>query len=329
MTNFMNFFYSLLYPLEWLISWVMYIFHKIFVFLGMQDGPGFAWCLSIIFLTFFVRACIFPLFMRQMHSMRHMQAIQPELQKIQRKYKGKTDPPSREAMQRETMKLYQENHANPMGSCLPSVIQAPVFMSLFNVLRMLSTIASGKTKPIGAFTKSVAHDIEQTWFFNVKLSDIFTTAQGGARVTVGVFVALMCLTMFYMQFHNVRHNIPRASMEGSQYRMQQMMAYVFPVMYIFSGAVMPFGVLLYWLTNNLWTLGQSFWQVYRFPTPGSPAAEQKEVRDRKKEEARRKKEGLPSLEEEALAKAQEEAEKRAEHGSFQRAQPQRKKRKKK
>jgi YidC/Oxa1 family membrane protein insertase len=329
MTGIMNFFYSLLYPLEWLISWVMFIFHKFFVLIGMQDGPGFAWCLSIIFLTFFVRACIFPLFLRQMHSMRKTQAIQPQLQKIQRKYKGKKDPASREAMQRETMKLYQDNHANPMGSCLPSVIQAPVFMALFNVLRMLSQIANGTSEPLGAFTKQVAYDIENTWFINVKLSEVFTTAQGGARVTVGIFVALMCLTMFYMQFHNVRNNIPRASMEGSQYRTQQMMAYVFPVMYIFSGAVMPFGVLLYWLTNNLWTLGQSFWQVYRFPTPGSPAAEKKEVRDRNAEEARRKREGLPSLEEEALEKAKEEAEMRSEKGSFQRAQPQRKKRKKK
>lgn len=329
MTGIMSFFYSLLFPLEWLISWVMYIFHEFFVLIGMQDGPGFAWCLSIIFLTFFVRLCIFPLFLRQMHAMRKTQAIQPQLQKIQRKYKGKTDAASKEAMQRETMKLYQDSHANPMGSCLPSVIQAPVFMALFNVLRMLSTIASGKSDPIGAFTKDVARDIENTVFINVRLGEVFTTAQGGARITVGIFVALMCLTMFYMQFHNVRHNIPRASMEGTQYQTQKMMAYMFPVMYIFSGAVMPFGVLLYWLTNNLWTLGQSFWQVYRFPTPGSPAAERKEVRDHLKEEARRKHEGLPSLEEEALAKAKEEAEKRSETGSYQRAQPVRKKRKKK
>ncbi|MCI1978516.1 MAG: membrane protein insertase YidC [Bifidobacteriaceae bacterium] len=325
----MQAFYSIFYPLEWLISWVMYFFHSVFVFFGMKDGPGFAWCLSIIFLTFFVRACIFPLFLRQMHSMRNMQAIQPEMMRIQRKYKGKTDAASKEAMQRETMKLYQDNHTNPMGSCLPSVIQMPVFFSLFNVLRSITTIANGKSSPIGAFTKEVAGEIENTVFINVKLSDMFSTVSGGGKITIGIFVALMCLTMFYMQFHNTRRNLPRASMQGTQYRTQQIMAYVFPVMYIFSGIVMPFGVLLYWLTNNLWTLGQSMWQVHMFPTPGSPAHEQKEKRDREREEARRRREGLPSIEEEQLQKAKEEAEKRASHGSYQRAQPVRKKRKKK
>lgn len=325
----MQAFYSIFYPLEWLISYVMYFFHSVFVFFGMQDGPGFAWALSIIFLTFFVRACIFPLFLRQMHSMRNMQALQPEMQRIQRKYKGKTDAASKEAMQRETMKLYQDNHTNPMGSCLPSVIQMPFFFSLFNVLRSITTIADGTTDPIGAFTKKVAGDIENTVFINVKLSDMFSTVSGAGRITIGIFVALMCLTMFYMQFHNTRRNLPRASMQGTQYRTQQMMAYIFPVMYIFSGIVMPFGVLLYWLTNNIWTLGQSMWQVYVFPTPGSPAHEEKEKRDHEREEARRKREGLPSIEEEQLQKAKEEAEKRAERGSFQREQPVRKKRKKK
>ena len=325
----MEFIYNLFYPLEWVISWIMSIFHSVFVFFGMQDGPGFAWCLSIIFLTFFVRALIFPLFVRQMHSMRKTQAIQPQLQRIQRKYKGKTDPASKEAMQRETMKLYQDNHANPLGSCLPSLLQAPVFFSLFTALRHVSEIASGARGPIGGFTKQVALDIEHTTFINVQLSDMFSTSDFEGKITIGIFVALMCVSMFYVQFHNVRNNIPRASMEGSQYRMQQMMAYVFPVMYIFSGVVMPFGVLLYWLTNNLWTLGQSMWQVRQFPTPGSPAAERKEIRDRKAEEARRKREGLPSLEEEALAKAKEEADRRAERGSFQREQPVRRKRKKK
>ena len=132
--------------------------------------------------------------------------------------------------------------------------------------------------------------------------------------------------MFYSQFHNVRKNMPRASMHGQQYRMQQMMAYFFPVMYIFSGVVFPFAVLIYWLTNNAWTLGQTLWQVRTMPTPGSPAAEEKETRDHNRENNRRARAGLPSLEQEALGKARAEAEAKARKGSFQRQQPRRKNR---
>jgi YidC/Oxa1 family membrane protein insertase len=267
--------------------------------------------------------------------MRRLQALQPQLKKIQNKYKSKKDPASREAMSRETMKVYQDNHANPMGSCLPSLLQAPVFFSLYNLLRNIGNIAAGKvttgaggsTDPIGAFTKPIAQQIENTHFFSVKLSDIFsTTPDVSSRIIIGVFVGVMCLTMWYMQFHSVRNNTPRATMEGAQYRMQKIMPYIFPAFYLLSGWQMPFGVLFYWVTNNLWTLGQSLLQVRYMPTPGSPAAERKEVRDHKKENARRARAGELSLEEEELQKARLDVEAK-QKGSFQRAQPSKKKRK--
>lgn len=319
--GFVNFFYTLLWPLEWLISWVMWIWHWIFVnIFRMPDGSGYAWCLAIVFLTFTVRACIFPLFNKQMKSMTDMQVIQPELAKIQQKYKGKRDMASQEAMSREMQKLYHDHHTNPYSSCLPSLVQAPVFMALYNVLYKMSTIAVGKEQPIGAFTRETSREIENTVFINVKLSQLFNTTEGAGKWTIGIFVALMCLTMWFMQFHNMRVNMPREAMHGRQWRMTQSMTYLFPIMYIFSGAVAPFGVLLYWLTNNIWTIGQSLWQIHNFPTPGSPAAEKKAKRDHDREEARRKREGLPSIEEEALQKAEHEAEERKKTG-YQRAQP--------
>lgn len=157
----------------------------------------------------------------------------------------------------------------------------------------------------------------------MKLSDLFNTTQGAGKWTIGIFVALMCLTMWYMQFHNMHVNMPREAMHGRQWRMTQSMTYLFPIMYIFSGIVAPFGVLLYWLTNNIWTIGQSYWQIYHYPTAGSPAAEKKAKRDRDREERRRAKAGLPSLEEEAMQKAEAEAETRKKQG-YQRAQPVRK-----
>ena len=137
----------------------------------------------------------------------------------------------------------------------------------------------------------------------------------------------MCLTMFYSQWHNVRRKMPKASMQGTAYRTQMLMSFIFPVMYIFSGITFPFAVLVYWLTNNIWTLGQTLWQVYNMPTPGSPAAEAKEKRDYRKEQARRERAGEISLEEEELLKAKE-AEERLSVEGHQRKQPSRKKKKK-
>ena len=136
----------------------------------------------------------------------------------------------------------------------------------------------------------------------------------------------MCFFMWLMQFYNMRRNLPRASMQGQQYRMQQAMTWMFPIMYIFSGLNFPFAVLIYWLTNNVCNFLRSLWQVYTFPTPGSPAAEDKEVRDHKRENARRKRAGEPSLEEEQLEKAKAEAARREVEG-YQRQQPKRKKKK--
>ena len=123
-SGFWGWLYKLLTPIEWLMTQIMAIFHKFLTLLGMHP-VGFSWVLSIIFLVLVVHACAFPLYYKTMKSMRKMQEIQPKMARIQNKYKGKNDQASKEAMQREMMKLYQDNDANPMGSCLPMLIQGP------------------------------------------------------------------------------------------------------------------------------------------------------------------------------------------------------------
>lgn len=117
-SGFWGWLYKLLYPVEWLMTQIMAVFHKFLVMLGMNE-IGFSWVMSIVFLVLVVQACVFPLFYKSMKGMRKMQAqmavLQPKMQRIQNKYKGKNDPASKEAMQREMMKLYQDNDANPMG----------------------------------------------------------------------------------------------------------------------------------------------------------------------------------------------------------------------
>ena len=250
------------------------------------------------------------------------------MQHIQNKYKGKKDQASKEAMSREMMKLYQDNDANPMGSCWTAVIQGPVFMCMFYMLSAIPYIATGKRGALGAFDQATAKQFAQTRVFGVSVTDTFGTANNSGKVVIGFFILLMCACMWYMQFNNMRKNLPKASMQGSTYKMQQAMTWGFPIMYIFSGIMFPFAVLVYWLTNNACNLARSLFQVYKFPTPGSRAAEEKEIRDHRQENARRAKAGQLSIEEEELEKARQEAAARLERG-YQRKQPQRKNRKKK
>ncbi|KFJ03605.1 preprotein translocase subunit YidC [Bifidobacterium subtile] len=325
-SGFFGWLYKILTPIEWLMTQIMVLFHKFLVLIGMPS-EGVSWILSIILLVLVVHACILPIFVRQIKSMRKMQALQPKMQHIQNKYKGKKDPASREAMSREMTKLYQDNGANPAGSCLPMLIQGPVFMCMFYTLSAIQYIANGKRAPLGAFDKATAQDFANTSFFGVNITNNFGMASVSGKVVIGIFVALMCAAMWFMQFNNMRKNLPRAQMEGQQYKMQQAMTWIFPIMYIFSGFTMPFAVLIYWLTNNIANMVRSMWQVYTFPTPGSPAAEEKEVRDHEHENARRERAGEISLEEEELVQAKEQAEHREDQG-YQRQQPKRKKRKK-
>ena len=319
-------FYKILTPVEWLMTQVMSLFHKLFVLIGMNE-IGFSWVLSIVFLVLVVHACIFPAFIKSIKGMRNMQAIAPKMKKIQQKYKGKSDPASKEAMQREMMKLYQENNANPAGSCLPMMIQGPAFMSIWYTLSVIPFIARGKHTALGAFEVATAQQFVKTHVFGVGVSDTFMTVQAGGKVVIVIFVILMCAAMWYMQFNNIRKNLPPESKQGPQYTMQKLMMWGFPLIYVFSAFALPFAMLVYWLVNNIMNMLRSIWQVYAFPTPGSPAAEEKEKRDYKNESERRKREGLPSIEEEKLQKAREEAKRREAEG-FQRKQPTRKRKNK-
>jgi YidC/Oxa1 family membrane protein insertase len=326
-SGFFGFIYKILTPVEWLQTWVMKLVHDFLTMIGMNP-IGISWIISIIVLVLVVQACIFPLFYKQMKSMRKMQALAPKMQHIQKKYKGKTDQASKEAMSRETMKLYQDNNANPAGSCLPMLIQGPIFMSMFYTLSAIPYISREKRAPLGAFDVETAQQFTQTDVFHlVSVTDNFTSAAIGGKVIIGVFVFMMCFCLWFMQYFSMKRNMAASAGNKQTEMMQKMMLWVFPIMYIFSGVTMPFAVLVYWLTNNILNLCRTLWQVFNFPTPGSPAAEDKEKRDHHKENARREKAGLPSLEEEALQKAKELAERKMTQG-YQRQQPQRKRKKK-
>ena len=109
-------------------------------------ASGFTWALSIVGLVIVIRIILIPLFVKQIKASRGLQMIQPEMQKIQKKYKGKTDPASRQAMTQETMALYKESGTNPFASCLPILLQSPVFFALYRVLNNMDEIASRRAQ---------------------------------------------------------------------------------------------------------------------------------------------------------------------------------------
>ncbi|MSZ40069.1 MAG: membrane protein insertase YidC, partial [Actinobacteria bacterium] len=125
---------DLLWPIKWVIELILVAFHTLFSAVGMDATQGITWVLSIIGLTVVVRAALIPIFVKQIKSQRNMMTAQPEIAKLQKKYKGKTDRESREKFAKEQMELYKRTGSNPLSSCLPLLIQMPIFSGLFFVL---------------------------------------------------------------------------------------------------------------------------------------------------------------------------------------------------
>ena len=276
-----DFFNTLLYPIKLGEAWVMYGWHWLFDKIGLNgDLAGWAWALSIVGLTVVVRILLIPLFVRQIHSSRRMQLIQPEMQKIQKKYKGKRDPESQKAQQAEIMDLYRRTGTNPFSSCLPILIQSPFFFALFQLLNNLKAMAEGKAEAIGPITQQVAQQIESSTIFGAKLSDSFVTANGNLNVQIltVVLIILMSATTFTTQYQLMRKNMPQAALDNPFAKQQKVLLYLMPIFFAISGINFPIGVLIYWLTTNVWTMGQQFYVIRNMPAPGSEAEERRRKR---------------------------------------------------
>lgn len=279
----MGFFNTILAPIEWVVAWIMYGCHQLLTTLGMSAASGWTWALAIVGLTMVIRALITPLFIKQLHSSRKMQMMQPELQKIQQKYKGKTDPESRQAMTQETMALYREHGTNPMSSCGPILLQMPIFFSLFNVLNGVKSIANGDRGSVGPITQAVARQIEDSTMLGVKMSDTFTHASSNAaKVVTMVLIVIMCISTFTSQHQAMTKNMPASAMDNPMFKQQRILLYITPFFFFISGPNFPIGVLIYWVVSNIWSMFQQFYTIRAMPTPGSAAYTAYEQRQRAK-----------------------------------------------
>ncbi|HET7398935.1 MAG TPA: membrane protein insertase YidC [Intrasporangium sp.] len=276
-----DFFNTLLYPIKLGEAWVMYAWHWLFETLGLRGGwSGWAWALSIVGLTVVVRLLLIPLFVKQIHSSRKMQLIQPEMQKIQKRYKGKRDPESQKAQQAEIMDLYRRTGTNPFSSCLPILIQSPFFFALFQLLNNLRAQAEGKAQAIGPITNQLASTIESSTLFGAKLSDHFLgSTVSNTKILTAVLIVLMSATTFITQHQLMRKNMPESVLDNPFAKQQKVLLYLMPIFFAISGVNFPIGVLVYWLTTNLWTMGQQFYVIRNMPAPGSAA--ERALRERK------------------------------------------------
>lgn len=269
----MSWFDGLLSPIMTVVAWIMVQFHALFTTLGLDPESGAAWGLSIVGLVIVIRILLIPLFFKQIKASRGMQLLAPEMQAIQKKYKGKTDPASREAMSRETMELYRKHGTNPFASCLPILLQSPIFFALFRVLIELPRIAAGTYDPIGPMTPELAAQAEAATIFGAPLSGTFMTAGDNwhIRVVTVVLIIAMSATTFLTQRQLTMKNMPPAALQGPMAQQQKVLLYVLPLIFAFSGVNFPIGVLIYWTTTNLWSMGQQFYTIRRMPAPGSEA----------------------------------------------------------
>lgn len=317
---------GLLMPLKVAEAWVMVTIHKLLVAIGMSDGPGPAWVLSIVGLTVAVRVLIMPLFVKQIRSSRGMQAMQPELRALQNKYKGKKDPASQERMREEMMALYRKHGTNPLSSCLPMLIQIPIFFALFRVLARLQEIANsaGSAHPvkIGPLTPALAADVQASNLFGAPLSSSFMNGGSATvKIVTMVLIVLMTATQFYTMHQLTMKNMPKSVTESDNpvMRSQRMMMYGMPLIFFITGPQFQVGVLIYWLVSNVWTMGQQWWTIRNMPAVGSEAY--------KKRQERRRRKGLPPDDEKKPAAGSEDE--AASSGPGQRVQPVRNNRKKK
>lgn len=281
---------TILWPIRWVIELILVGAHQGLTYLGLDPAGGPAWVLSITVLVLIVRAALIPVFVRQIKSQRKMLEVAPQLKKIQDKYKGKRDQFSREAMSRETMALYSKEGANPLSSCLPLLLQMPIFFGLYTVLSTAAGANGNDPKAgVGLMTLDLSQQFSSAEIFGAPLHASFSGVLGGGGpwevlVLAPIMVVLMTASQFITQLQIVSKNMSPEAKASPMFRQQRILLYILPLVFAVSGVAFPLGVMFYWLVSNAWTMAQQFLVIRNMPTPGSEAALAREARLARKQQ---------------------------------------------
>ena len=256
--------------LDWLYNIVGHVLvwiHAGLTAVGLDPESGWAWGLSIVLLTVVMRLLLVPLFVKQMNTQRKMQEVQPKIKKLQERYKH-----DKERLQRESMKLYQESGTNPIMGCLPLLLQMPIFFSLFNVLR---NVAEGNAR--FGFDEQLVEQAREAQIFAAPIAAQFNSSEeellalgSSDPIMAKIIIVIACVTMGATTFLTMRQSINRSMAQQPDNPMmqtQKIMMYMAPLFGLF-GLMMPVGVLVYWVTTNVWTMGQQNILYRNQPQPG-------------------------------------------------------------
>jgi YidC/Oxa1 family membrane protein insertase len=261
---------SALDPLNVVVAWVIIRIHT---FLGGLFGPntGLAWGLSIAILVIAIRILLVPLFVKQVHAQRKMAQHAPYLQELRKKYKG-----DKQRLNEETMKFYKENGVNPLAGCLPMIPQMIVFFALFSVLRAIAEWKPG-TKLSYGLTTSVVESAQKATIFGVHLGDKLLFSHQSVPAHVAIVIAITVALSATTTFMTVRQSAKRGLMQTSvdpdnpMAQSQKYMMYIVPF-FSLTGLYWQYGLVLYWVTTNLWTLGQQFFMFRNWTVEPTGAA---------------------------------------------------------
>ena len=263
---------SILNPLFEAVAWVLMQIHA-----GLSHlfGPssGATWGLSIVILVVLMRLIMVPLFIKQRNSMQKMQSHMPQLAELRKKYKN-----DKQKLNEETMKFYKENGINPLGGCLPLVAQLPVFWALFNVLKAIADWTPGHPPSYG-LSVAVVESARQAKIFGISLYDQFLHPAVGettlSRWLIVVFVLISAATTFLTMKQSQKRGMlnqttpdPDQPGAAAAQAMSKNMMYIAPF-FALTGLYWQFGLVIYWVTTNIWTLGQQHFLFRRLPVVGS------------------------------------------------------------
>ncbi len=253
----------------------------------LPSGSGWTWGLSVVLLTVTVRIVLFPLFVKQIKSQRRMQELAPKIKVLQAKHKG-----DRETLNTELMKLYKDHGTNPISGCLPLILQLPVFFALFRVMNEFKPTKEGVFVGKFGLSDALIGEAARAKVFGAPISSAFTSKPkllellDGNATTVKLVATIMIVTMGATTFFTQKQMMARSAgqvVDPQQQQIQKIMLYVLPFSFAIFGFNFPIGVLLYWLTTNVWSMGQQYYVIKRMPpvTPGgAPLAAGKAAPDK-------------------------------------------------
>ena len=246
-------------PFSWLEEGVARAIMGIHSVLGALFGPdtGWAWGLSIVVLVMFIRLLLVPLFVKQVHAQRKMAEHAPHLQELRKKYKG-----DKQRLQEETMKFYKENGVNPLAGCLPMIPQMIIFFALFSVLRRVASWKSGN--PGYGLTEAAVRSAQKATIFGVHLSDKLILPHSpnlsvGGSIVIVITVALSATTTFMTVRQSAKRGLMQTNVDpdNPMAQSQKIMQYIVPF-FSLTGLYWQYGLVLYWVSTNVWTLGQQY-----------------------------------------------------------------------